>query len=78
MIGAMFSGRHDLKKNDAGAFFIDRDGLHFGHILNFLRSPEDYEHSMDCNFEKELKKEANFYGLGDLMFPVPVAPFIPA
>jgi hypothetical protein len=36
----MFSGRHELKKNEAGAHFIDRDGTHFNQILNFLRAPE--------------------------------------
>ena len=29
MLGAMFSGRHALAKNEAGAHFIDRDGTHF-------------------------------------------------
>jgi hypothetical protein len=74
MIGAMFSGRHDLKKNHAGVFFIDRDGMHFRQILNFLRSPETYQLNMEANLKEELKGEANFYGLGDLMFP----PFKPA
>jgi hypothetical protein len=69
MIGAMFSGRHDLKKNRAGAFFIDRDGMHFRQILNFLRSPETYKLNMEANLKEELKDEAIFYGLGDLMFP---------
>jgi hypothetical protein len=76
MIGAMFSGRHDLKKNRSGAFFIDRDGMHFRQILNFLRSPETYKLNMEANLKEELKDEANFYGLGDLMFPI--APFTPA
>jgi hypothetical protein len=76
MIGAMFSGRHDLKKNHKGAFFIDRDGMHFRQILNYLRSPETYKLNMEANLKEELKGEANFYGLGDLMFPV--APFTQA
>jgi hypothetical protein len=76
MIGAMFSGRHDLKKDEAGAYFIDRDGRHFHHILNFLRSPEDFILNLEPNLKEELKREANFYGLSDLMFPV--AQFCPA
>jgi hypothetical protein len=36
MTGVLFSGRHSLMKNDAGAYFIDRDGRDFHHILNFL------------------------------------------
>ena len=37
MLGSMFSGRHELHTNDDGEVFIDRDGTHFGHILNMLR-----------------------------------------
>ena len=37
MLGSMFSGRHALHTNDDGEVFIDRDGTHFGHILNMLR-----------------------------------------
>lgn len=73
MLGAMFSGRHPLKKNDAGAYFVDRDGLHFRHILNFLRNPESWKLNLEANLKEELKCEAEFYGLCNLMFP-----FIPA
>ena len=45
MLGAMFSGRHALTKNEAGAYFIDRDGRNFHCILNFLRSPESFDKS---------------------------------
>jgi hypothetical protein len=69
IIRAMFSGRHGLRKDDAGAYFIDRYGLHFRHILNFLRSPEGCISNLELNLQEELKREANFYGLGDLMFP---------
>jgi hypothetical protein len=37
MLAAMFSGRHALTPDEDGSYFIDRDGKHFGHILNFLR-----------------------------------------
>jgi hypothetical protein len=77
MIGAMFSGRHNLKKNDAGAYFIDRDGIHFRHILNFLRSPENHVLKMESNLKEELENEAEFYGLSDRMFPVPFCPAQP-
>ena len=37
---AFFSGRHPLAPDTAdGAFFIDRSGAHFEHILNYLRDP---------------------------------------
>ena len=73
MIGAMFSGRHILNKNEDGVFFIDRDGTHFRHILNFLRNPDSYSVDLSVAHKVELKKEVAFYGLDELMFP-----FIPA
>ena len=73
-LGTMFSGRHALLKDKNGAYFIDRDGTHFREILNFLRGPSD---STPESIEKrhtpgtldELKVEADFYGLKDVMFP---------
>ena len=67
MLGAMFSGRHALTKDEAGFYFIDRDGTHFRYILNFLRSPESFDSS--CSSMAELMLEADYYGLKDLMFP---------
>eukprot|EP01032_Pedospumella_encystans_P010208 gene10208-11947_t len=43
MIGAMYSGRHELVQDDEGYHFIDRDGTHFRYILNFLRAPENFK-----------------------------------
>ena len=37
MLAAMFSGRHSVKKQEDGSYFIDRDGTHFRYILNYLR-----------------------------------------
>ena len=72
MLGAMFSGRHNLVIDESGHYFIDRDGTHFRHILNYLRCPEDFDVSaIDAGHVKEMKKEAEYYGFGDLMFPVP-------
>ena len=72
MLGAMFSGRHKLVVDESGHYFIDRDGTHFRHILNYLRCPEDFDVTViDAVHVKELKKEACYYGLGDLMFPAP-------
>ena len=70
VLGAMFSGRHALTKNEAGAHFIDRDGTCFREILNFLRSPEAFDNSGFHGRQlRELKSEAEYYGLIDLMFP---------
>jgi hypothetical protein len=38
-LAALFSGRHPLAPNAEGAIFIDRDGAHFRHIINYLRDP---------------------------------------
>ena len=38
-LGAMFSGRHsNLKSDETGAVFLDRDPMLFGIALQFLRS----------------------------------------
>ena len=37
MLATMFSGRHSVKKEEDGSYFIDRDGTHFRYILNYLR-----------------------------------------
>ena len=79
MLGAMFSGRHALIQDKNGAYFIDRDGTHFREILNFLRgssasTPESMAQLSPRALE-EMKVEADFYGMKDLMFPfTPAAP----
>ncbi len=72
MLGAMFSGRHALHKNSNGQFFIDRDGTHFRHILNFLRDPRKFVVNLSSAHRDELRREAEFYCLSELMFPEPV------
>ena len=37
MLGAMFSGRHDLPQQEDGSYFIDRDGEAFKYIILYLR-----------------------------------------
>jgi hypothetical protein len=67
MIEAMFSGRHALPLDDEGYFFIDRDGTHFRHILNFLRSPETFcNKGMTVEVVSDLTVECAYYGLAEL------------
>jgi hypothetical protein len=73
MIGVMFSGRHALPLDSEGYHFIDRDGTHFRHILNFLRDPENFTIELSAAHMAELKREASYYGIFDDMFP-----FVPA
>ncbi|XP_065914492.1 uncharacterized protein [Dysidea avara] len=67
MLGVMFSGRHDLEpmKCSDGSFFIDRDGTHFRHILNYLRDGEEVMESLPQSPEtvRELLREAKYYQL---------------
>ena len=70
MLGIMFSGRHDLETmqcND-GSYFIDRDGTHFRHILNYLRDGEEVVESFPRSPDvlSELIREAQFYQLDGL------------
>jgi hypothetical protein len=69
MLGAMFSGNHHTPQTSQGTYFIDRDGTHFRHILNFLRDPEAGVVELSPREEEELKREAKFYCLFDEMFP---------
>ncbi|XP_057998447.1 FH protein interacting protein FIP2 isoform X3 [Hevea brasiliensis] len=62
MLAAMFSGRHTVCEDpEKGYVFVDRDGKHFRHILNWLRDGvvptlTDAEYS-------ELMREAEYYQL---------------
>ena len=38
-LASIFSGRFPLAPNAEGAYFIDRNGDHFRHILSYLRDP---------------------------------------
>jgi len=52
-----------------GRYFIDRDGTHFRHILNFLRDPDTFElKTKDKQFLHELRVESRYYGLEDQIF----------
>ena len=77
MLGVMFSGRHDLETMQCkdGSFFIDRDGTHFRHILNYLRDGDEVVGSFPKSLEvlSELIREAKYYqldGLTTLLKPI--------
>ena len=69
MLSAMFSGRHQLNDSDDGTNFIDRDGTYFRYILNFLRGQicEANDLPSDKHVLREIKQEADFYQLDDLV-----------
>jgi len=67
MLNAMFSGRHQLHKDEDGSYFIDRDGRNFYYILNYLRDPINFEVPRDSQVKKELLKEAEYYCMANLI-----------
>jgi len=70
MLAAMFSGRHALRQDDDGSYFIDRDGTHFRYILNFLRDGCCFRSGtlpLDRAFLSELLTEAEYYQVSSLV-----------
>ena len=63
MLDAYFSGRHTNETDDEGYHFIDRDGTHFRHILNFLRDQKNFTLELPTEQMKELINEADYYGI---------------
>ncbi|XP_021740182.1 FH protein interacting protein FIP2-like isoform X1 [Chenopodium quinoa] len=62
MLAAMFSGRHTVcHDSDKGYIFVDRDGEHFRHILNWLRDGM-IPNLKDSDYA-ELLREAEYYQL---------------
>ena len=67
LIAEMFSAKFNLKTDDDGCYFIDRDGTHFRHILNYLRSGTTPVSSILNAFSEEISIEAEYYGLVGLL-----------
>ncbi|CAH3188931.1 unnamed protein product, partial [Porites lobata] len=67
MLCAMFSGRFEVKADEEdGAYFIDRDGKLFRHILNYLRNGE-FCCPEDRKIQQDLLSEAKFYQVQGLI-----------
>ena len=67
MLASMFSGRHSVKKEDDGSYFIDRDGTHFRYILNYLRDGGFKDGTLPGDILTELQTEAEYYHLSGLV-----------
>ena len=71
MIGAMFNGHMTTQCDEEGAYFIDRDGCVFIHVLNFLRMGKL---SLPSDFKQKdlLMAEADFYQIEPLVYALEV------
>jgi hypothetical protein len=61
-----FSGRYTMDRSEDGSIFIDRDGEHFGHVLEYLRDgvvsvAERDASELDVGELRWLKREFGFY-----------------
>jgi hypothetical protein len=69
LLAKIVRGDVPCERGNDGRIFIDRDGRHFRHILNFLRDPENFSIKIkDKNVLEEVKREANFFGVEEQMF----------
>ncbi|ORX62915.1 hypothetical protein DM01DRAFT_164414 [Hesseltinella vesiculosa] len=68
LLAMMFSGRYLLEPDQDGAYFIDRDPMHFRLVLNYLRDlrlpPSAFENPHVCH---ELLQEAQYYRIHGLI-----------
>jgi hypothetical protein len=69
ILEAMFSGRHKnpAQRQKDGSYVIDRNGMHFHHILDFLRVGAVISLPRDAHDKEALVVEADYYGLKDLV-----------
>lgn len=63
MLSAMFSGKYAVIKDKADRFFIDADGEHFIHILNYLR----YGDLPPNLIAETIYREATYFGINGLV-----------
>ncbi|KAB1995867.1 hypothetical protein ES319_D13G190800v1 [Gossypium barbadense] len=62
MLAAVFSSRHTVyQDSEKGYVFVDRDGKHFRHILNWLR--DGVVPTLTDSEYSELIREAEYYQL---------------
>ncbi len=69
LLAVMFSGVHTMTRQEDGSYFLDRDGSHFKHILNFLRDgtmPDKKSLTENPTFTAELLAEAKYYRIAGL------------
>jgi hypothetical protein len=65
MLSSMFSGGHSVTKDKDGNYYLDRDGVSFSYILNYLRTGQFPQLSRKELLE--LREEAEFYAISPLL-----------
>jgi len=65
MLSSMFSGRHNLVKDENGHYFLDRDGQLFRYILNYLRTSKIPD--LSDNELNDLRVEAEYFSILSLI-----------
>jgi hypothetical protein len=75
---AYFSGRYAMDRCEDGSIFIDRDGEHFGQVLEYLRDgvlsvAEQDAADLDVSVLRWLKREMGFYCIELMADPQEVA-----
>jgi len=60
MLAKMFTGQRTPEKDKDGNYFIDRNGKHFDHILDFLR---DDKYLPPHDVIEEVLKDAKYFRL---------------
>lgn len=68
LFAQMFSGRQLLRREPDGSCFIDRDGVNFRYVLNYLRDGREAIDGLHVEQKliKELLMEAKYYGLKEM------------
>jgi len=62
----MFSGQFkNIEKSEDNSYFFDRDGTHFHHLLNWMRSEKIPQISVEIR--NDLIREARFYRLDNFV-----------
>lgn len=66
LLGQIFTGKEGIGKDSKGRYFVDRDGVLFRYVLDFLRNqklvlPENFHE------RERLKNEAEYFNMADMI-----------